>query len=79
MRVEVFVRILRSFAVFTKFHSALEIWQKYFLLKKALYVCKKISEASVQACSVKKMFLQVLQNSQENTCARVSFLIKLQA
>ena len=27
----------------------------------------------------KNMFLKVSQNSQENTCARVSFLIKLQA
>ena len=26
----------------------------------------------------KKVFLEILQNSQENTCARVSFLIKLQ-
>ena len=26
-----------------------------------------------------KVFLKILQNSQENTCARVSFLIKLQA
>ena len=25
------------------------------------------------------MFLEILQNSQENTCARVSFLIKLEA
>ena len=30
-------------------------------------------------CSVKKLFLDIPQNSQENTCARVSFLIKLQA
>ena len=37
------------------------------------------SEAVVQRCSVKKMFLEIPQNSQENTCARVSFLIKLQA
>ena len=29
--------------------------------------------------SVKKVFLEILQNSQENTCAKVSFLIKLQA
>ena len=29
-------------------------------------------------CSVKNIFLKVSQNSQENTCARVSFLIKLQ-
>ena len=27
----------------------------------------------------KKLLLEILQNSQENTCARVSFLIKLQA
>ena len=30
-------------------------------------------------CSVKKVFLEISQNSQENTSARVSFLIKLQA
>ena len=29
--------------------------------------------------SVKKVFLQILQNSQENTCVKVSFLIKLLA
>ena len=37
-----------------------------------------LMEAVVQKCSVKKVFLETLQNSQENTCARVSFLIKLQ-
>ena len=30
-------------------------------------------------CSVKKEFLEISQNWQENTCARVCFLIKLQA
>ena len=35
-------------------------------------------EAVVWRCSVKKMFLEILQNSQENTRARFSFLIKLQ-
>ena len=30
-------------------------------------------------CSVKKVFLEILPNSQANNCARVSFLIKLQA
>ena len=34
-------------------------------------------EAAIQRCSVKKVFLEVLQNSQENTCVRVSSLIKL--
>ena len=38
-----------------------------------------ISEAVVQRCSVKKVFLEISQNLQENTCARVSFSIKLQA
>ena len=36
-------------------------------------------EAVAQTCSVKKVFLEISQNSQENTCARASFLIKLQA
>ena len=35
-------------------------------------------EAVAQRCSVKKVFLEVSQNSQENTCASVSSLIKLQ-
>ena len=29
--------------------------------------------------SLKKVYLEISQNSQENTCATVSFLIKLQA
>ena len=36
-------------------------------------------EAVAQRCSVKKVFFEISQNSQENTCADVSFLIKLQA
>ena len=36
-------------------------------------------EAAVRWCSVKEVFLEILQNSQENTCARDSFLIKFQA
>ena len=36
------------------------------------------TEALVQRCSVKKVFLEISQNSQENTCTRVSFLLKLQ-
>ena len=31
-----------------------------------------------QRCSVKKVVLKISQNSQENTCARVIFLVKLQ-
>ena len=37
-----------------------------------------IVTSSVRRCSVQKVFLEILQNSQKLTCARVSFLIKLQ-
>ena len=37
----------------------------------------KVSEAVARRCSVKKVFLKMLQNSQENTCARVCFLNKV--
>ena len=36
------------------------------------------TEEVVQRCSAKKVFLEISQNSQQSTCARVSFLIKLQ-
>ena len=38
---------------------------------------KNLPEAVPQRCSIKKVFLEISQNAQENTCARVSFLIKL--
>ena len=38
-----------------------------------------MTEIVAPSCSVKTVFLEILQNSQENTCARVSFLIKVQA
>ena len=34
------------------------------------------TKAVVRRCSVKKLFLKLSQNLQENTCARVSFFIK---
>ena len=60
-------------------------------VEKSLNVCQKAmeiwsnvinlvaTEPVAQRCSVKKMFLEISQNSQENTCAKVSSLIKLQA
>ena len=46
---------------------------------KYFYFSIQHSEAVVQMCSVKKVFLEIAQNSQENTCTTASFLIKLQA
>ena len=39
--------------------------------------CVIVVEAVIKRCSVKKVFLEISQNSQENICVRVSFLIKL--
>ena len=39
---------------------------------------RKLSETVAQRCTIKKLFLEISQNSQENTCARVYFLMKLQ-
>ena len=36
-------------------------------------------ETAIQRCSVIKVFSETLQNSQTHTCARVSFLTKLQS
>ena len=37
-----------------------------------------VSETVARRCSVKEVFLEISKNSQENTSARLSFLIKLQ-
>ena len=44
-----------------------------------LIIISENSEAAIGGVLQEKVFLQILQNSQANTCARVSFLIKLQA
>ena len=49
------------------------------IIKKTSTIMSKTStsRSSHQRCSIKKAFLKILQNSQKNTCVRVSFLIKL--
>ena len=42
-------------------------------------ICRCSYRSSHRRCSVKKVFLKISQNFEENTCARISFLIKLQA
>ena len=52
-----------------------------FLITIEILQCPKLvsachctsEEAVVRRCSAKKVFLKILQNSQENTCARASF------
>ena len=38
---------------------------------------QQLLEAVARRCSVKKVFLEMSQNSQENTCARASFYNKV--
>ena len=50
----------------------------YFFIYMYIYIYILVrSNRPVVFC--KKVFLNILQNSKENTCARASFLIKLQA
>ena len=48
----------------------------YLSILKNIY--ELLPEAATRGVLYKKVFLQISQNSQENTCARVSFLKKLQ-
>ena len=52
------------------------LWQLFWRIPKIMIIMR-IKEAATQRCSVKKMFLEIWQNSQENTWPRVSFLMKL--
>ena len=40
---------------------------------------EKLTQAATEGVLQEKVFLEISQNSQENTCARVSFLINWQA
>ena len=67
-------------------HFTLHFMNKFSLTKsskkktiKNVNYLFRSSEAVAQVCSAKKVFLNISQNSKENTCAWVSFLIKSQA
>ena len=51
----------------------------FLIFKQGGFIGLQNAEVVARRCSVNKVFLEVSQNSQENTCARISFLIKLQA
>ena len=62
---------LRITVLFINLLSALSAFSRYIVFF--------IIRSSRLKVYCKKVFLEISQNSQENTCARVSFLIKLQA
>ena len=70
--------------------KSVSLYQKAFQLltteifkSKAEMLLELMNDTNISAVvrrrSVKKVFLETLQNSQEKSCARVSILIKLQA
>ena len=59
--------------------TAGKLYLNLYFLDSLMPLVSLYTEAVAQRCPVKKMFLEISQNSQENTCARVSFLIRLQA
>ena len=66
----------------TFFLQIMYILQKtYFFKKKSFFfqLSFAANEKPYPECSIKEMFLEISQNSQENTYARISFLINLQA
>ena len=50
-----------------------------WLLFLACFLLQCQYRSSHRRCSIKKVFLEISQKSQENTCARISCLIKVQA
>ena len=68
-----------SFCV-TRFRKFISYSRILNLAKLTIYLnTLTIEMQSSKRCSVKRVFLEISQNLQENTCARASFLIKLRA
>ena len=57
--------------IFLKAHNKLE---EFLFFKTGTIFTPVFLEAVVRRCSVKKVFLEISQNSQENTCARTLLL-----
>ena len=75
---EFFLWHLLIFSLTFTFYVGIFLWLSVINFTLTIRVLV-IDRSSHWRCSVKKMFLEILQNSLENTCARFSFLIKLQA
>ena len=67
--------------VLVTFHIFCKVFKKkHYWLTVSSFVSRLMhnSETVVRRCSVNKVFLEISQNSQENTCARDSFLESLE-
>ena len=62
----------------TEYNPICKVFTEVFLIARIPHSTFLISEADVQRCSVKKVFLTISQNSQETPVPESLFLIKLQ-
>ena len=78
---------VKNILILLNFLKKIETWKKILgreqktlfhwkLQTKLLMPSLRTMEALIQRCSVKKVFLEISQNSHANTCARVSLLKK---
>ena len=62
----------------TEYNKICKVFTEVFLITRIPYSAVLITEAVVQRCSVKKVFLKFSQNSQKTCVPEPLFLIKLQ-
>ena len=63
--------------VFQGFEKYQWLFQKIIRTSQKIIQMKTYSKSNIGMCSMKKMFTNISQNSQENICAKASFLTKL--
>ena len=49
------------------------LYALFLIFRQSFFIKGKETEAVIERCSVKKVFLEISQNVQENNCATVSF------
>ena len=59
--------------------ALLYFYDVFIAFSRFLFQQNCLSRSIHQRCSIKKVFLRISQNSQENFCVKISFLVKLQA
>ena len=72
----IFMKVKSSqYSLLRRYFQNLKEWKMCLAQgkRRSIFRASKISRSSHQRCSVRKVFLEISQNSQENSCARVSF------
>ena len=59
--------------------ALLYFYDVFIAFSRFLFQQNCLSRSIHQRCSIKEVFLRISQNSQENFCVKISFLVKLQA